>query len=91
MMPSRSAKRLVLHRETHRIVYRLDGQELNVGDPLEVWTTLGWVLGVFTWDGEPHLPYVSLLKESGVLEPFVILTSSLCRRPLPKRVDDQRR
>jgi hypothetical protein len=83
-MPSRTAKQLVLHRENHFIVYRLDGQDLKVGDPLEVWTTLGWVLGVFTWDGEPHWPYVSILKDSGGLEPFVILTSSLCRRPATK-------
>jgi hypothetical protein len=90
-MPSRSAKQLVLHRETHCVAYRLDGVDLIVGDPLEVWTTLGWVLGVFTWDGEPHFPYVSIINDSGGLEPFVILTSSLCRRPLPKRVDTQRR
>ena len=89
-MPFRSANPLVLHRETHRIVYRLDGHDLKVGDSLEVWTTLGWVLGVFTWDGEPHLPYVSILKDSAALEPFVILTSSVCRRPLPKRIDMQR-
>jgi hypothetical protein len=38
----------------------------------------------FTWDDEPHLPYVSFRKDSGVLESFVILTISLCRRPLPK-------
>ncbi len=49
-MPFRSANPLVLHRETHRIVYRLEGHDLKVGDSLEVWTTLGWVLGVFTWD-----------------------------------------
>jgi hypothetical protein len=86
-MPSRSANQLVLHRETHRVVYRLDGHDLNVGDSLEVWTTLGWVLGVFTWDGEPHLPYVSILKDSGALEPFVILTSSVCRRPVGQKSD----
>jgi hypothetical protein len=81
-MPSRSANQLVLNREAHRVSYRLDGVDLIVGDSLEVWTTLGWVLGVFTWDGEPHLPYVSILKDSGGLDPFVILTSSLCRRPV---------
>jgi hypothetical protein len=83
-MPSRTARQLVLHRETHCVAYRLDGVDLKVGDSLEVWTTLGWVLGVFTWDGEPHLPYVSILKDSGALEPFVILSSSLCRRPAKK-------
>jgi hypothetical protein len=86
-MPFRSANQLVLHRETHRVVYRLNGHDLNVGDPLEVWTTLGWVLGVFTWDGEPHLPYVSILKDSGAPDPFVILTSSLCRRPVGQKSD----
>jgi hypothetical protein len=68
--------------QTTRAAYRLDGQDLKVGDPLEVWTTLGWVLGVFAWDGEPHLPCVSILKDSGGPDPFVILTSSLCRRPV---------
>jgi hypothetical protein len=36
----------------------------------------------FTWQGKPHLPYVSLLNGTGTLEPFVILTSSMCRRPM---------
>ena len=79
-MPARSARTLELHRDAHRITYRLDGCDLNNGDPLEIWTTLGWVRGVFTWEGESHLPYVSLQNESGMLEPFVILASSLCRR-----------
>jgi hypothetical protein len=80
-MPARSASKLELHREAHRLTYRLEDRELNVGDPLEVWTTLGWIRGMFTWEGESHLPYVSPQNESGVLEPFVILNSSLCRRP----------
>jgi hypothetical protein len=86
-MPFRLANHLVLQRDGLRVAYRLDGHDLKVGEPLEVWTTLGWVIGVFTWDGEPHLPYVSILKDAGGLEPFVILTSSLCRRPLQKRGD----
>jgi hypothetical protein len=77
-MPARSARTLELHREAHRITYRLDGYDLNNGDLLEIWTTLGWVRGVFTWEGESHLPYINLPDRERAS--FVILTSSLCRR-----------
>jgi hypothetical protein len=77
------ASRLEVVRDVDgRIAYRLGGCALRLGDALEVWTTIGWVQGLFTWEGEPHFPYISLVKDSGQLEPFVILTSSLCRRPL---------
>jgi hypothetical protein len=60
--------------------YWLHGQVLSNGDPLEVFTTLGWVRGVFSWQGESYLPCV----EPHGKQPFeatVILSSSICRRP----------
>jgi hypothetical protein len=78
-MPARSARTLELHREAHRITYRLDGYDLNNGDLLEIWTTLGWVRGVFTWEGESQLPYIKL-RDQERLASFVILPSSRCRR-----------
>jgi hypothetical protein len=80
-MPSRLTSKLELHREAQCVTYRFEGCDLNVGDPLEIWTTLGWVRGVFTWEGESHLPYVSPPTKSGVLEPFMIVNNSVCRRP----------
>jgi hypothetical protein len=82
-MPARSARTLEFHRDAHRVTYRLEGRDLNNGDPLEIWTTLGWVQGIFTWEGESHLPYISLPNHGQ--GSFVILTSSLCRRPLQLR------
>ncbi len=61
--------------------YCLDGQPLTNGDSLEIWTTLGWVKGHFVWGGEPYLPYVNVTANDRHLEPFVIVASSLCRRP----------
>jgi hypothetical protein len=80
-MHSGLTSRIELCRVTHGIQYRLDGKDLHNGDPLEVWTTLGWVRGVFAWEGEPYLPYVNVASADHHLEPFVIVTSSLCRRP----------
>ena len=60
--------------------YRLDDQPLTNGDSLEIWTTLGWVRGMFAWEGEPYLPYINATSGER-LEPFVIVTGSVCRRP----------
>lgn len=76
----RTTCRIERRRIPSGITYCLEGQPLTNGDSLEIWTTLGWVRGVFTWEGEPHLPFIgATLGEH--LEPFVIVTSSVCRRP----------
>ena len=72
--------RIELCRIPGGITYSLDGQPLTNGDTLEIWTTLGWVKGIFAWEGEPYLPYINATS-SERLEPFVIVTSSVCRRP----------
>jgi hypothetical protein len=62
--------------------YWLNGVLLSNGDPLEVYTTLGWVRGVFFWQGGSYLPCVEPSnKHQG--EVSVILSSSVCRRLLP--------
>jgi hypothetical protein len=77
--------RIELFREAGGVSYRLDGESLRNGDPLEVWTTLGWVRGVFAWEGEPYLPYVNVQTADRKLEPHVIVTGSLCHRPQATR------
>ncbi len=73
--------RIELCRIPSGITYCLDGQPLTNGDSLEIWTTLGWVKGIFAWEGEPYLPYINATSSDKHLEPFVIVTSSVCRRP----------
>jgi hypothetical protein len=73
--------RIELCRIPSGITYCLDGQPLSNGDALEIWTTLGWVKGIFAWEGEPYLPYINVTSSDKHLEPFVIVTSSVCRRP----------
>jgi hypothetical protein len=76
----RLSNRIELYRTREGVWYQLDGQHVRNGDPLEVWTTLGWVKGTFAWEGEPYLPYVNVISQQQT-EPFVIVTSSLCRWP----------
>jgi hypothetical protein len=78
-MRSNLTNRIELCRDTNGVRYQLDGNNLRNGDPLEVWTTLGWIKGDFCWDGEPYLPYLGFAEKSR--EPFVIVSHSLCRRP----------
>ena len=73
--------RIEICRTPSGITYCLDGQPLTNGDTLEIWTTLGWVRGIFAWEGEPYLPYINATSSDKSLEPFVIVTSSVCRRP----------
>jgi hypothetical protein len=77
-MPNGEASSLELHREPLVSTYRLNGLSLCNGDPLEVLTTLGWVRGVFSWQGDPYFPCIEF---AGSREPLVIVSSGLCRRP----------
>jgi hypothetical protein len=74
--------RIELCRTPSGITYCLDDEPLSNGDTLEIWTTLGWVKGIFVWEGEPYLPYINAISSDKHLEPFVIVASSVCRRPL---------
>jgi hypothetical protein len=76
---SELTSRIELCRDANGVRYQLDGNNLRNGDPLEVWTTLGWIKGDFFWEGEPYLPYLNFAEKSR--EPFVIVSYSLCRRP----------
>jgi hypothetical protein len=77
-MPNGEVSSLELHRELLVSIYRLNGLLLCNGDPLEVSTTLGWVRGAFSWQGDPYLPCIGF---AGSREPLVIVSSSQCRRP----------
>jgi hypothetical protein len=73
--------RIEICRIPSGITYCLDGEPLTNGDTLEIWTTLGWVKGIFAWEGEPYLPYINATSSEKSREPFVIVSSSVCRRP----------
>jgi hypothetical protein len=79
-MVSDAFDHLELRREPLGGSYWLNGVLLSNGDPLEVYTNVGWVRGVFFWQGGSYLPCVAsgAQRESEV---FVILSSSVCRRP----------
>jgi hypothetical protein len=77
-MPNGEASPLELHREPLVSTYRLNGLLLCNGDPLEIWTTLGWVRGMFSWQGDPYFPCIGF---AGSRKPLVIVSSSRCRRP----------
>jgi hypothetical protein len=79
-MAADTSGQLELRRGPHVGSYWLHGQLLCTGDPLEVLTTLGWMRGVFSWQGESYLPCVEPHGKHKA-EVFVILSSSICRRP----------
>jgi hypothetical protein len=78
--------KLELRRNPSGAAYFLNDQRIKIGEQLEIWTTRGWETGAFSWDGEPHLPYLDRGRQSGAFAPgeryqTVILTKTLCRRP----------